>query len=223
MQNELDIEAWVLKRTFLASQVCQLVVSNLQAVGGVAPAEDVANAMTALLGKQYTAVDVRMLMGSSSCPEETAALIKVSDVLKRVLAEEVPNVEAQVGIDDLDPLWVGYVKTFLADKAAYVKESEDLLQSYRAALHALPDRVEGDDLTEAVAFPDMPGQRPAVDKFINDLLAHFTIKPGTVMVPDADNWILAKYIVVRTVEREEGVVVTVATPKGVIVLNATPV
>lgn len=223
MNKELEIEAWVSKRTFLASQVCQVIVSNLHASNGVAPAEDVANAMTALLGKPYTDVDVRMLMGSSASQEETAALLKLSEVFKRVLTPKVPNVEAQVSTDDLDPLWLGYANTFLADKAAYVKECEDLLATYREALLALPDRVEGDDLTEAVAFPDMPGQKPAVDKFINDLLAHFTIKPGTVMVPDADNWILAKYIVVRTVEREEGVVVTVATPKGVIVLNATPV
>ena len=223
MEDDLSVSAWVTKRTFLAAQVCNTVVANLHAAKGVAPAEEVAAAMTALLGVPYNAVDVRMLMGSSTSPEETAALLMVSDAVKRVSTPPVPNVEAQPTVSEEEALWNGYASSFIADRDVYVAECEDLVRSFTAALAALPPVVEGADLTEAVAFPEMPGQHPAVSKFINDLLAHFTIKPGTVMIPDAETWLLAKYIVVRTIEREEGVVVTVPTPKGVIVLNATPV
>lgn len=223
MSDELSINAWVTKRTFLAAQVCNTIVANLHAVKGVAPAEEVASAMTTLLGSPYTDVDVRMLMGSSASPEETAALLLASNAVKRVSKEPVPNVDAQVVVSEEDAIWDGYATSFLADRDSYVAECEDLVRTYTAALAALPPVIEGADLTEAVAFPDMPGQHPAVAKFINDLLAHFTIKPGTVMIPSAETWLLAKFIVVRTIEREEGVVVTVPTPKGVIVLNATPV
>jgi len=223
MSDELGIQAWVTKRTFLAAQVCNTIVTELHTAKGVSPAEEVANAMTALLGAPYTDVDVRMLMGSSANPEETAALLLVSDAVKRVTAGPVPNVDSQIIVSEEEAVWDGYVASFFADRAAYVAECEDLVRTFTAALAALPPVVEGADLTEAVAFPDMPGQHPAVNKFINDLLAHFTIKPGTVMIPSAEIWLLAKYIVVRTIEREEGVVITVPTPKGVIVLNATPV
>lgn len=219
----LEIEAWVGRRTFIAARVCQNIVTNLVSLTGQAPAEEVAEGLTVMLGKPYDARDVRMLMGSSESADETAALMLLSDIFKRFDNGNIDQAHKRLTDEGFDPLWVGYAADFLKSAAVYSSECRNLINQYGLVLKELPDVVEGADLTEVVAFPKKPQQSPVINEFIDTLVEHFTILPGVVMVPNPDNWLAAEIIVVRTVENEAGVVVTVPTPKGVIVLNAMPV
>lgn len=218
----LEIESWVGRRTFTAARVCQNIITNLVNQTQEAPAEQVAEAMTAMLGIQYDARDVRMMMGSSESADETAALVTLSDIFKGFNGN-IEDCRSKLIDQGKDELWVGYAVSFLNQRAAYIAECQELIDLYAHALQALPDFTVGQDLTEVVAFPNKPDQSSVVDQFIDKLVSHFTILPGVVMIPNPDNWLASECIVVRTVENEAGVVVTVLTPKGVIVLNATPV
>lgn len=219
----LEIEAWVGHRTFTAARVCQNIVTNLVSLTGQAPAEEVAEAMSLMLGKPYDSRDVRMLMGSSESADETASLMFLSDLFKQFGTGNIDQTQKRLVDDGRDPLWVGYAADFLKQAATYSSECRHLIELYALALKELPDVEEGHDLTEVVAFPKRPGQSPVVSEFIDTLVEHFTLTPGVVMVPNSDNWLASEIIVVRTVENDAGVVVTVPTPKGVIVLNAMPV
>jgi hypothetical protein len=219
----LEIEAWVGRRTFIAARVCQNIVTNLVGQTGQAPAEEVAEGLSVMLGKTYDARDVRMLMGSSESADETAALMCLSDIFKRFGKDNIDQTHKRLVDEGYDPLWVGYAATFLKQAESYASECRKLVNQYTLVLKELPDVHEGQDLTEVVAFPKKPNQSPVINEFIDTLVEHFTILPGVVMVPNTDNWLASDIIVVRTVENEAGVVVTVPTPKGVIVLNAMPV
>lgn len=222
MNPELEVEHWIHKRGFTATRVCQTIVSNLARVHGVAPADDVAVCMSSLLKKDYNALDVRMMMGASESKEETAMLVHVSGLFKQFNRIEPEGSWSSLVDDGNDPAWVGYVGTFLRDSVRYSKEASDLIRLFRAAVAALPD-VEGTDLTAAVAFPDLPGQPQEVSAFIAAAMTHFTVMPEVVLVPSPEDWIASEYIIIRTIEKDDGVVITVPTPKGVIVLNAAPI
>lgn len=219
----LEIEAWVGRRTFIAARVCQNIVTNLVSLTGQAPAEEVAEGMSLMLGKPYDSRDVRMLMGSSESADETASLMFLSDLFRAFGKGNVDQTHKRLVDEGHDPLWVGYAAEFLKQAAAYSAECRRLIDQYALALKELPDVAEGHDLTEVIAFPKRPGQSPVVSEFIDALVEHFTIAPGVVMVPNADNWLASEIIIVRTIENDAGVVVTLPTPKGVIVLNAMPV
>lgn len=223
MDNQLDLIHWVGRRTHAATQICNVVVTNLVVTNGVAPAEDVAAGLSAVLGKEYTAVDVRMMLGSSTGPEETAALLHVSNLFRRFDNKPIDHAVKILVDEGQDEQWVYYVADYLREVQKYQDECRDVLDAYRKALAALPEFVEGQDLTETVAFPDRPGQHPDVNAFIDKMIEHFTIRPGLFCIPSPEVWPLSKYIVVRTVEKEDGVVACVPTPKGIIVLNASPI
>jgi len=220
--DEFSLEAWSVKRTFRYTLICQYIIEGLQHTEGVSTDAQVASYLSKISNRDYSDVDVRLIMGAASNPQEREALEQMSLYLTAMDRNDINGSIAKATEKGLNPLWLGYAAEYFRDMNKYHAECEALLQSYKRMLDSLPDIPEGGDLTEVVGWYSNANQPQAVTDFIADLQLHFEMVPGAFIVPSAGIWPLGKYIVVRTLDTPEGLIVTVPTHKGMLSINAVP-
>lgn len=227
MNPEFALINWINKRTFAAAMFTQSIYVNLINAKSPATDSDVALCLKTLLGRDYTDVDVRLIMGRPANSDEEEALRELEVYLRAFDAKDNPNVDLDAKARELirdgkDPHWVGYVAEYLRSIAAYRKDCQKVLEAYQRAVASLPVLENGSDLTLVVGYPDHATQPTEVAQFIELLSQHFRMLDNVFLVPPVEVWPLSRQIILRTLETENGPVVTVPTPRGVIVVNATP-
>lgn len=225
--SDLALINWINKRSFAAAMFAQSIHINLVNAGSKPSHKDVADCMTTLLGREYNEVDIRMLMGKSDNPEEQQVLIRVDKLLKafggeKALAEDIDANARKLIASGEDPHWIGYIAEYLRQALAYRQQCTKLLDLYNKAMAALPELAERTDLTKVVGYPGNKNQPVEVNEFIDELIDHFRLLDNVFLVAPPEVWPLSNRIVVRTVESEQGPIVTVPTQRGVFVINAAP-